>query len=341
MECLTKDIDTAFTLFAELMQHPRFDSAKFQLAIDNAIEDWRRRNDSPGRITSREFAKLLYGDHPYGRSADKTILESFTRDDVTGLYNRSFAPGNTILAVSGDLTKDQLNELLSRHFGNWSATAAALPDIPPVPDDATGGVYQIRKDINQTNLRFGHVGIDQKNPDRHAVRVMNYILGGGGFTSRMMGRVRSDSGWAYSVGTRFTMGVQPGMFYASCQTKSETTAKTLKLMKWVIEDLLKNGITDDELATAKESILNSDVFQYVTPSQIVNRYAWLEYYDYPSDQLKKNVEAIRAVTKRDVEMVAHKYLHPDKFTILAVGPVENLDAPLSSFGTVTTLELEE
>jgi predicted Zn-dependent peptidase len=216
-----------------------------------------------------------------------------------------------------------------------------MPAIPSIEENGSGGIFQINKDISQTNIRFGHIGIDNMNPDRHAIRVMNHILGGGGFTSRMMGRVRSDSGWAYSVGTRFTTAVQPGMFYASCQTKAETTSKALALMKWVVEDLVENGITNEELAIAKESILNSDVFQYVTPSQIVNRYAWLEYYGYPSDQLKKNVEAIRAVTKADIEAVARKYLHPDKLTILAVGPIDQFDAPLSGFGSVTTLELEE
>jgi predicted Zn-dependent peptidase len=328
-------------MFADLLQHPRFDSAKFQLAVDDAIENWRRRNDSPGRISSREFAKLVYGDHPYGRAAEKDILESLTRTDVLDLYRRHFAPGNTILAVSGDLTKAQLEQLLKQHCSGWNANAAELPAIPAVNANGSGGIYQINKDISQTNIRFGHIGIDNMNPDRHAVRVMNHILGGGGFTSRMMGRVRSDSGWAYSVGTRFTTGIEPGMFYASCQTKAETTSKALALMKWVVEDLVKNGITDEELAIAKESILNSDVFQYVTPSQIVNRYAWLEYYGYPSDQLKKNVEAIRAITKSDIEAVARKYLRPDKFTILAVGPIDQFDAPLSGFGSVKTLELAE
>jgi zinc protease len=341
MRCLAKDIDTALALFAELLQHPRFDSAKYQLAVDDALEAWRRRNDSPRRITGREFAKLLYGDHPYGRTAGKETLESLARADALEFYGRHFTPGNTILAVSGNLSRERLDQLLSRHFSGWASASAELPDVPSVQTGGAGGVYQINKDISQTNIRFGHLGIDRKNPDRHAIRVMNYILGGGGFTSRMMGRVRSDSGWAYSVGTAFTSATQPGMFYASCQTKSETTTKALALMKWVIVDLVENGITDDELATAKESILNSDVFQYVTPSQIVNRYAWLDYYGFPSDQLKKTIEAIRAVTKDDVEAVARKYLHPGKFTILAVGPIDNFDAPLSGFGSVETIELRE
>ncbi|MEW5874862.1 MAG: pitrilysin family protein [Candidatus Zixiibacteriota bacterium] len=341
VRCLSKDVDTAMTIFAEVLKQPRFDSAKLQLAIDDAVENWRRRNDSPGRITSREFAHLIYGGHPYGRTPDRTTLESLTHDDVMSYYQRHFAPNNTILAVAGDLTRAKLDAILAAHFADWAKSTSMLPDPPAPPTQMATGIFQINKDINQANIRFGHLGIDRKNPDRHAIRVMNDILGGGGFTSRMMGRVRSDSGWAYSVGTAFTMPSQPGMFYAACQTKVESASKTIALMTWVIDDLLKNGVTDDELTTARESILNSEVFEYVTPSQIVNQYAWQEYFGFPPDQLKLDIEAVKTVSKDDVNAVARKYLQPGKYAVLAVGPIDKFDQPLTRFGEVKTLELDE
>ena len=341
VECLSKDVDTALTIFGELLQAPRFDSAKFQLAVDDALEAWRRRNDSPRGITSREFMKLIYGNHPYGRTADDKSLNALTRADVVNLYKTYFVPGNVILAVSGDLTREQLDRLLKTHFGGWAkGTMPTFPEVP-APTGGEHGVFQIEKDINQTNLMFGHLGIDRHDPDRQALRVLNYILGGGGFTSRMMKQVRSDSGWAYSVGTRFTTANQPGVFYASCQTRSETTTKALALMEYIVDNLLKNGVTDEELATAKESILNSDVFKFVTPSQIVNSYAWQEYHGFPPDQMKQDVAAIRAVTKADVERVARAHLHPDQYTVLAVGPVGTYDPPLSKFGTVKTITIDD
>ncbi|GAB4325606.1 MAG: pitrilysin family protein [Candidatus Zixiibacteriota bacterium] len=341
VNCLSKDVDTALAIFSELLRTPGFDSAKFQLAVDDALEAWRRRNDSPRQIIRREFYKLIYGSHPYGRTADDKTLSSLTLADVRGFYDTYFTPGNMILAISGDLTREQLDDLLGRYFGGWEA--GTFPTFPAIPAPTGGptGVYQINKDINQTNLMFGHLGIDRKDPDRHAIRVLNYILGGGGFTSRMMMKVRSDSGWAYSVGTNFTSMNQPGVFYASCQTNSETTTKALALMEWIVEDFVANGITDEELAIAKESILNSDVFKFVTPSQIVTRYAWQEYFGFPPDQMTKDVEAIRAVTKADVEAAARKHLHPDAFTVVAVGPIEAFDAPLTKFGPVETIVVEE
>lgn len=339
MQCLSKDFTTALELLSDLLVNPGFEQSRLQLAIDNALEDLRRQNDSPGRIIRREFNKLVYGDHPYGRTPTEKTLNAITRADVEAFYRDYFHPNTTILAISGDLAPGELRSSLERALSGWkqgSVPAPVVPDpVPPAP-----GVYQIDKDLSQTNLRFGHLGIDRRNPDRHAIRVMNHILGGGGFTSRMTGKVRSDSGWAYSVGTAFSMANKPGVFLASCQTKTETTSKALALMQWVIEDVQKNGIKPDELATAKESIINSDVFNYDTPVEVVENYAWQEYHGFPPDQMKQDLAAIRAVTKDDVEAMARKYLDPSKYVIVAVGKVAEFDAPLSRFGPVQTISLD-
>ncbi len=339
MNCLSKDLGIALPLFAELLMKPRFDSSRVQLAVDNALEDLRRQNDSPGRIVRREFSKLVYGDHPYGRSPSEKSLGSLTRTDAIRFHERYFHPNTIILAISGDLDVATLKNSLQTAFGSWAKTDVTYPELATPALNASPGVFQINKDLNQTNLRFGHLGIDRHNPDRHAVRVLNYILGGGGFTSRMIAKVRSDSGWAYSVGTAFTGADKGGLFLATCQTKTETTAKALALMKWVIDDIRARGITDDELATAKDAILNSDVFNYDEPDKIVENYAWEEYQVFPMDQLQKDVEAIKAVTKADVDAAAKKYLRPDQYTILAVGKIDAFDSPLSKFGNVKTITL--
>jgi predicted Zn-dependent peptidase len=341
MNCLSKDLGTALPLFAELLMKPRFDSSRVQLAVANALEDLRRQNDSPGRIVRREFSKLVYGDHPYGRSPSEKSLGSLTRGDAVGFHERFFHPNTIILAVSGDLDVAALKSTLQTLFGSWKKADVSYPEVATPGTNASPGVYQINKDLNQTNIRFGHLGIDRHNPDRHAVRVLNYILGGGGFTSRMIAKVRSDSGWAYSVGTAFTGADKGGLFLATCQTKTETTAKALALMEWVVEDVRAHGIREEELETAKDAILNSDVFNYDEPDKIVENYAWEEYQGFPPDQLQKDVEAIKAVTKADVDAAAAKYLHPDQYTILAVGKIDAFDSLLSKFGNVKTMTLPE
>lgn len=340
MQCLSKDYATAIELLSDLLINPGFEQSRVELAVANALEDLRRQNDSPGRIIRREFSHAVYGDHPYGRTPSEKSLSGITRPDVESFYRAYVHPNTTILAVSGDLEPAAVKSSLEKSFAGWKQGDAPHTSIPDVPSPMPG-VYQIEKDISQTNLRFGHLGIDRRNPDRHAIRIMNHILGGGGFTSRMVGKVRSDSGWAYSVGTSFTTSEKPGLFLASCQTKTETTTKALSLMQWVIEDLRNNGIREAELTTAKESVLNSDVFNYDTPVEVVESYAWQEYYGFPADQMKLDMLAIRNVTKADVDAVAKKYLDPSKYVIVAVGKIAEFDAPLTKFGSVQSISLEE
>lgn len=340
MQCLSKDYATALELLADLMVNPGFEQSRVELAVDNALEDLRRQNDSPGRIIRREFNHAVYGDHPYGRTPSEKTLSSITRADVQSFYRTYVHPNTVILAISGDLDPATVKQSLEKAFVTWNKEEAPAATVPNLPE-AVPGVYQIEKDISQTNLRFGHLGIDRRNPDRHALRIMNHILGGGGFTSRMVGKVRSDSGWAYSVGTVFTTSEKPGLFLATCQTKTETTTKALALMQWVIDDLRSNGIREEELTTAKESVVNSDVFNYDTPVEVVENYAWQEYYGFPADQMKQDLLAIRAVTKADVDAVAKKYLDPSKYVVVAVGKIAEFDAPLTKFGAVKTISLED
>lgn len=339
MQCLSKDYDKAIELLSDLMINPGFEQSRVELAIDNALEDLRRQNDSPGRIIRREFNQAVYGDHAYGRTPSEKTLSGITRADVDAYYKSYVLPNTTILAISGDLDPAKVKSSLENAFAKWNKGEAPSASVLNIPEP-TPGVYQIEKDISQTNLRFGHLGIDRRNPDRHALRIMNHILGGGGFTSRMVGKVRSDSGWAYSVGTSFTTSDKPGLFLASCQTKTGTTTKALSLMQWVIDDLRNNGIREEELNTAKESVVNSDVFNYDTPVEVVENYAWQEYYGFPADQMKLDLLAIRAVTKADVDAVAKKYLDPSKYVIVAVGKIAEFDAPLTKFGKVQTISLE-
>jgi predicted Zn-dependent peptidase len=171
---------------------------------------------------------------------------------------------------------------------------------------------------------------------------MNFILGGGSFTSRMTSRVRSDEGLAYSVGTAFNTGSPDvGTFYAYCQTKSTTTLKAINLMKAEIERIRDGQVTDDELALAKDSYVNRYVFQFTSADQIVGQMMSLEYFDRPRDLLKVYLDSVRSVTKDDVLRVAKEYLHPDKLSFVVVGKKATFDGDLSALGPVTEIALQE
>lgn len=339
LRTLKNDVDVGLELMAQMLMEPLFDKEKFDIAVENQLESIRRENDNPNMITRREFYKLLFPDHPYGWSATEGTLSAVTRDDLVNFHKEFYHPNNCIIAVSGDLTQQEAKELLTKYLGSWKKSDAPLPAFPEIKAPVKG-VYYAYKDLNQTYFRVGHPGISRFNPDRYAVEVMNFILGGGGFLSRLSSKIRVEEGLAYSVGSNFYQMDHSGSFYAACQTKAETTEKAIDLMIEEIRKLIDSGVTEQELETAKSSMLNSDIFSYSTPQQIAQQQALLEFYGFPPDQLTKRIEAIKAVTVDDVKAAAEKYLHPDDLIVIVVGNQDLFDRPLSSFGQVKTIELE-
>ncbi|MFH1891702.1 MAG: pitrilysin family protein [Candidatus Zixiibacteriota bacterium] len=339
LRTLKKDVELGLRLMAEMLKDPLFDSEKFDIAVENKLEEIRRENDNPNLITRREFYKLLFPDHPYGRSGTEATVSAITRDDLVEFHRKFYHPNNCIIALSGDLTRQEAEQLIKKYLGDWKKSDSALPEFPgikkPVP-----GTYYVFKDLNQTYFRIGHPGISRTNPDRYAVQVMNFILGGGGFISRMSNTIRVQEGLAYFVGSNFYQMDHSGSFYAACQTKAETTSRAIELMIAEIEKLIAGGVTEKELETAKNSILNSDIFSYSTPQQIVSQQASLEFYGFPPDELTKRIEEIKAVTADDVKAAAAKYLHPNALIVIVVGNEALFDKPLSTFGLVTNVKIE-
>ena len=339
LRILKKDVDLGLTVMSEMLTDPLFDSEKLEIARENKLEEIKRENDDPNTITRREFYRKLFPDHPYGRSAIGETVASVTQSDLVDFHEKFYHPDNCIMALSGDLTKDEAESLIKTHFGGWSKSGLALPEFPQISDSELG-VYYFHKDLNQTSFRIGHQGISRSNPDRYAVQVMNFVLGGGGFMSRMTNRVRVQEGLAYSVGSNFYQMDKSGSFYSYCQTKAEATAKAIELMMSVIREFIEQGATEKELEGAKNSILNSDIFNYATPHQIVVQQAMLEYHGFPPDQLTKRVEAIKAVTLEDVKAAAEQYLHLDNLIFIVVGNDALFDKPLTTFGEVTRIEID-
>ena len=341
LDCLSKYLDQALKIYSEILKNPRFDQEKVNLEKEKSKEEIRRQNDRPEDIASREFGKLLYPDHPYGWMPTLKTIDNITKEDLVFFHQRFFHPNNVILAVSGDIAPDLLKDKLTKFFGNWEKKDFAPPPRPQVELSFKENINYIFKDMNQTNIWIGHLGYKQDNPDRFAVYVMNFILGGGGFTSRLTSQIRVEQGLAYSVYSYFNKRKDLGGFFAICQTKGETTFKALSLMREVIKKLQGNGATEQELELAKDYIINSEVFRYSTPEKTVNQQAQLEFDGFPPDQMKKDIEEIKKVSLSDVQRAAKEYLHPDKMIILLVGNKDLFEKPLSELGETKEIKLEE
>jgi zinc protease len=341
MATLTKNLDRTLELYAQVMMTPAFREDRVKLAISSSVEALRRENDDPKGIAGRELGKALYAGHPLGRHPTIATVTNISRDDMVDFHRQYFHPNNIILAVSGDFKKDELVARLTKLLGGWKPDETAFPPVGEPAAAARPETLFARKDVSQTVVRMGEMGIDKNNPDLYALRVMDYILGGG-FTSRLTQEVRSNQGLAYNVESDVNVGQRfIGTFVAETETKSESTVKTITLIRDIIAGMTAAPVSDQELNLAKDAIVNSFIFGFTKPEAVVNQQARLEFFGYPKGYLENYRDNIARVTRDDVLRVARKYLHPDKMVLVVVGNDKKFDKPLTTFGPVREIKLEQ
>ncbi|MHC4431844.1 MAG: M16 family metallopeptidase [Planctomycetota bacterium] len=341
MSVLKGDLDKGLSILADVLMNPAFREDKIQLAKMQAASAIARRNDQVGAVAGREFDKLIYGpESVYARHEEYATIGSITRDDLVAFHKRYFGPNNAMLAVWGDFDTKEMIAKIEQVFENWEKVDLHFPKVPEVKYEFRKTVNVIRKDdVNQSNVYLGHIGGLRSDPDYFALIVMNRILGGG-FTSRLFRNVRSREGLAYSVFGAYSANYDyPGEFYVGCQTKSESTVYAIRAMLREVEKMRESEVTDEELALAKDSFLNSFVFNFDTRGEVVNRLMTYEYYGYPADFLLQIKENVEEVSKADVLRVAKKHLKPDEVQILAVGRPQDFGEPMSSLGAVNEIDI--
>ncbi|MEK6694905.1 MAG: pitrilysin family protein [Nitrospirota bacterium] len=344
LDLLKKDLPQGLAIFADMLRAPAFESAKVDQAKRQALEAIRRRPDSPGGIAAREFRKLLFGaDHPLGRESTTDTVSRITRDDLVAFHRQFFAPNSLILGVTGDFEKPAMLDALRKAFGDWQPQTVALPVLPPVTASPGAGrsVNILRRDLSQTHLRIGHLSVKEDDPDYFALALLEDILGGNSFTSRLFRDVRSRQGLAYSVGSRIAPGnAGPGIFMMQALTKGPSTYQALSSMLDHMERMRQEPVTPEELQLAKDAFLNSFVFSFADSGLIVGRLMGLEYHGLPKDFLQRFRDSVVRLTKEDLLRVARLHLHPDRVIILAVGKDNDFEKPLSAFGQINVLTLK-
>ena len=341
MSVLKEDLDTGLAILADVLINPAFREDKIELEKVQHRSSIARRNDSARSITSREFQKLIHGaDSPYARTTEYDTINSITRDDLVAFHAKYFRPNNTILGVLGDFNSEEILDKIRGAFTGWQPAEIDLPEKPTVREGMARRVGLVTKDdVNQTNIRMGHVGWLRSNEDYPALVVGCQILGIG-FSSRLMNSIRVEKGLAYSVGNNYGAGYDvPGVFLIACATKSESTVTATEAILAEVERMRAEEVSDEELKQAIDGFMNSSVFDYDSKGEILSRALRYAYYDYPQDFVEQLMAGIRNVTKSDVQRVVAKYMHPDQFTILAVGKASDFDKPLDSFGEVTEIDI--
>lgn len=323
----TTDLAEGLNYLAAFLRTPAFAREKLELARLKALERLRRQNDSPGGISRRLLLAALYPDHPLGDWPSPESLAAVTRDDLLRYHAAHFAPNNLWLAVSGDFDPQQLIAELTRAFGDWPRRELPERPIPPVNQAVSGSIQVAVKEIPQTTILLGDLGITKDHPDQYAVRVMNYILGGGGFNSRMMREIRSNRGLAYSAYSYFQVGRRlPGPFVAGTETKTESVLPAVRLIREIMADLRTRPVSEAELNLAKDSLINSFVFGFDNTHAVVSRKMNDDFFGYPEDYLENYRDRIAAVTLDDVKRVAETYIRFDRQRIILVGQDLDLEA---------------
>jgi zinc protease len=342
VNCLKRDLEHVLGIYADIIMNPAFPEDKVEMKRKKMLEDIRRKNDQPRSVVRREFGKLIYAGHPFGLENTKEATNAITRADLAAFHDKYFHPNNAIIGISGDVNENEIVGMLNKALEGWKKADVEIPDVPEVTEKEGESYNYIYRDINQVYMRAGHLGINYRNPDRCEINIMNYILGGGSFSSWITEEVRVKEGLAYSSGSFF--GANPwakGMFAAYAQTKSGEYSRALQLIKDQINRMREEGPTEEEVKKAIDSFLNSYVFEYESKSAVVRRLVDLKFQGLPLDTPEKDIREYENVTVDDVKRVARNYLQPDNLTILVVGDKDKFDRPLSDFGEVNVIELEE
>ena len=338
---LTENLGKVLPVLSQILVSPAFAEDKIDLGKTRLRSVIARRNDNVWGIAFREFQKLVYGaKSPYARQFEYEDVDRLTRDDLVAFHATYYRPDTTILEVWGDFKTPEMKAEIARIFGGWKAAGPAPTITLPVvaPQTPTLG-YIEKKDLEQTFLLTGQLGVRLDDPDYPAIHILSEILGGG-FASRIFTKVRSEKGLAYAAGGgMFPAFDHPGAFYFFTSTKPSTTTEALAALLDEIRKIRESPVMDGELTRAKEGFLNGYAFAYDSTGKIVNRLARYEFFGYPADFVVKLRDAIEKVTKEDVLRVARSRLNPEPLTILAIGRQELFDKPLSTFGKVTTIDI--
>lgn len=339
---LSQDAQRGLDLVADVLRHPAFEQDKIDVAMEGEKAGIARRNDDLNGIVGREIQQAVWGeDHPYARTTEYATLEAITRDDVVGFYEYFYHPDNMMIAVWGDFDPQAMLGELEARFGDWPAGNVEVPELPnePLQTQRRRVLVADKSDVNQARFAMGQIGMRADDPDYYAMSVANRILGGG-FGDRLFNEVRTNRGLAYNVGSTSGAGfATPGVFQAYCGTKSESTEEAIGVVIDTIEKMREEPVSDRELQDAKEAMLNSNVFNYVQPQQVLTRKMNLEYLGYPDDFLERYNESVRAVQADAVLDVMQRRIDPDKFAIVAVGKTADWDGDLTAFGPVEELDI--
>lgn len=327
MTVLKKDLATGLELLADILTESTFPEPEIERQKQAVIAAIRAREENPDAVAQTRFAAALFPDSSYGRPVEGTeaSVRSLDRKQLEAFFAQHYRPNRTIMSVVGDVTEQEIIRALNQTMKGWHKGRArgrlSTPEVIGKPQ-----TVRVHKDLTQSNIVLGHEGVVRSNPDYYAIQVMNYILGGGGFSSRAMDSIRNERGLAYSVYCYFSAEKSHGTFQFVMQTRNETAAEAIRIAREEIRRIRETLVTEQELSDAKNYLVGSFPLRLDTNRKVASFLAQVEYYELGLDYPARYPDLIGTVTREDVQRVAKRYLHPERLITVIVGNQKKVDA---------------
>jgi predicted Zn-dependent peptidase len=323
----------ALRVLAAMLREPRLDAARLEVEKARLIEDIRRRWDEPGTIAALQFRLLVYGPaSPWARLDSAETLGRIGRDDLAAWHRRYIRPNNAVLGVAGDFDPRAMKKTLEETFAGWTHAKVTPPPVARVGDAIPVGLHLVRRPLTQTSVRMGHLGVNRFHPDKFPIKILNYILGEGGFSSRLVQEVRSTRGLAYGIFGGIGLDSDRGLFEIGTRTGAASTLEAIQVARDVVRDLRDRGPTEQEVRDAKEASINSFVFSVDGTVPYMNAFLYYDYHRYPPDYLRTYRDHLAKVTREEVHRAARKHLDPERLVVLLVGDEDRIGRPLADLG---------
>ena len=320
LSVLKKDVQKGFEIFSDVVLNPTFPDEEIRRNRELIKGSLKQSEEEPSFVASKAFKNAVYGDLSYGRLIRGSIesLDRITREDIVRFHSDLYRPNNAVLSVVGDLTEDELSALIKRFLSLWQQGDIAKRASVEQPRNKKQTLL-VDRELTQANIIVGHSGIKRGNPDYYAASVMNYILGGGGFSSRLMQTVRDEMGLAYDIHSFFAPYKEGGLFEVGVQTKNESAKTVIGEIHSQMNRIRKDKVSEQELNDAKSYLTGSFPRKLDTNRKIADFLVAIEFYELGLDYVDKYPQYIRSVTADDVLRVAGKYLDTQDLVTVVVG----------------------
>jgi len=324
MTVLTENLPQGFSAMAEAVMHPGWDAKRFGILKTNAVSAAQKAQEEPRDRGSEAIRKLLYGDYPYGHRSSGSVasLKRVSLGDLKTLYRDQVLPKGAVLAVSGDIRMSALLHRLKPLLADWKGTPKqGVFYLRPASPHAAKTEH-VEMDTEQAHLLFARLGPDRRSDDFFPAFVMNHILGGGGFSSRLMEEIREKRGLAYGAYSYFMPLAAPGPFIVALQTRADQADTAAKIVRKVLRQMYEGHIKKAWLKAAKDNLVGGFAHRMDENHKRVRLIGMIGFYDLPLDYLQSWTNHVNAVTLAQVKAVARRYLNPDDWDYVRVGPAD-------------------